>query len=152
MRKHWQGSNFPQISKISATMVPALPIDARILGILGKFDPCQVFSHFGLQHFRNIGCEIIDRDQNSPKFHAPSLPIDARILGILGKFDPCQVFSHFGLQHFRNIGCEIIDRDQNSPKFHAPSLPIDARILGILGKFDPCQCFRISSSGHLGEI
>ena len=47
MRKHWQGSNFP---KIWAIMAPALPIDARILGILGKFDPCQC-ARFRLQEF-----------------------------------------------------------------------------------------------------
>ena len=43
VRKHRQRSNFPQIPKIWATMAPALPIDARISGILGKFDPCQCF-------------------------------------------------------------------------------------------------------------
>ena len=54
MRKHWQGSNFPKIPKISATMVPALPIDARILGILGKFDPCQCFRISGFRNFGEI--------------------------------------------------------------------------------------------------
>ena len=41
MQKHRQGSNFPKIPKIWATIARALPIDARILGILGKFDPCR---------------------------------------------------------------------------------------------------------------
>ena len=63
-------------------MAPALPIDARILGILGKFDPCQCFRISGFrnfgeiwawQHFRNIGCENIDRDQLSPKFPKPEM-------------------------------------------------------------------------------
>ena len=54
MRKHWQGSNFSKIPKISATMVPALPIDARILGILGKFDPCQCFRISGFRNFGEI--------------------------------------------------------------------------------------------------
>ena len=50
-------------------MVPALPIDARMVGILGKFDPCQCFGVSGFrnfgeirawQHFSNLGCEHID--------------------------------------------------------------------------------------------
>ena len=43
MRKHWQGSNFPKIFKILASMGSAVAIVAQILGILGKFDPCQCF-------------------------------------------------------------------------------------------------------------
>ena len=153
-------------------LAPSLPIDARILGILGKFDPCRCFRISGFRnfgeirawrHFSNLGCENIGRDQISPKFLAPSLPIDARILGILGKFDPCRCF-RFAFQaseilgkfepggYFSNLGCENIGRDQISPKFLAPSLPIDARILGILGKFVPCRCFRISGFRHFGEI
>ena len=56
-------------------MVPARPIDARILRILGKFDPCQCFRissfrNFGeaWQHFSNLGCENMDRDRLSPRF------------------------------------------------------------------------------------
>ena len=149
---------------------PSLPIDARILGILGKFDPCRCFRISGFRnfgeirawrHFSNLGCENIGRDQISPKFLAPSLPIDARILGILGKFDPCRCFRISGFRnfgeirawrHFSNLGCENIGRDQISPKFLAPSLPIDARILGILGKFYPCRCFGISGFRNFGEI
>ena len=170
MRKHRQGSNFPKIPKIWATIARALPIDARIFGILGKFDPCRCFRISGFRnfgeirawrHFSNLGCENIGRDQISPKFLAPSLPIDARILGILGKFDPCRCFRISGFRNvgeirawrlFSNLGCENIGRDQISPKFLAPSLPIDARILGILGKFDPCRCFRISGFRNFGEI
>ena len=151
-------------------LAPSLPIDARILGILGKFDPCRCFRISGFRnfgeirawrHFSNLGCENIGRDQISPKFLAPSLPIDARILGILGKFDPCRCFRISGFRnfgeirawrHFSKLGCENIGRDQISPKFLAPSLPIDARILGILGKFDPCRCFRISGFRNFGEI
>ena len=105
-------------------LAPSLPIDARILGILGKFDPCRCFRISGFRnfgeirawrHFSNLGCENIGRDQISPKFLAPSLPIDARILGILGKFVPCRCFCisgfrHFGeiraWQHFSNLRCE----------------------------------------------
>ena len=54
MRKHWQGSNFPKIPKNWATMAPALPTDARILGILGKFDPCQRFRISGFRDFGEI--------------------------------------------------------------------------------------------------
>ena len=151
-------------------LAPSLPIDARILGILGKFDPCRCFRISGFRNFgeirawrrfSNLGCENIGRDQISPKFLAPSLPIDARILGILGKFDPCRCFRISGFRnfeeirawrHFSNLRCENIGRDQISPKFLAPSLPIDARILGILGKFDPCRCFRISGFRNFGEI
>ena len=112
MRKHRQGSNFPQIPKICATIARALPIDARILGILGKFDPCRCFRISGLRnfgeirawrHFSNLGCENIGRDQISPKFLAPSLPIDARILGILGKFDACRCFRISGFRNFGKI-------------------------------------------------
>ena len=153
-------------------LAPSLPIDARILVILGKFDPCRCFNfrisgfrNFGeiraWRHFSNLGCENIGRDQISTKFLAPSLPIDARILGILGKFDPCRCFRISGFRnfgeirawrHFSNLGCENIGRDQISTKFLAPSLPIDARILGILGKFDPCRCFRISGFRNLGKF
>ena len=105
-------------------LAPSLPIDARILGILGKIDPCRCFRISGFRnfgeirawrHFSNLGCENIGRDQISPKFLAPSLPIDARILGILGKFDPCRCFGISGFrnfreirawQHFSNLRCE----------------------------------------------
>ena len=105
-------------------LAPSLPIDARILEILGKFDPCRCFRISGFRnfgeirawrHFSNLGCENIGRDQISPKFLAPSLPIDARILGIWGKFDPCRCFRISGFrnfgeirawQHFSNLRCE----------------------------------------------
>ena len=63
-------------------MVPALPIDARMVGILGKFDPCQCFGVSGFrnfgeirawQHFSNLGCEHIDRDRLSPRFLKPEM-------------------------------------------------------------------------------
>ena len=127
MRKHRQGSNFPKIpeawnAKTSAGIKfpqnsqnlnnysPAFPIDAGILGILGKFDPCQYFRisgsrNFGeiraWQHFSTLGCENIGRDRISPKFFATALPIVATILGILGKFDPCRCFL---ISSFRNFG------------------------------------------------
>ena len=90
-------------------LAPSLPIDARILGILGKFDPCRCFRISGFRnfgeirawrHFSNLGCENIGRDQISPKFLAPALPIDARSLGILGKFDPCRCFRISGFRNF----------------------------------------------------
>ena len=43
MQKHRQGSNFPKIPKILASMGSAGAVVAQILGILGKFDPCQCF-------------------------------------------------------------------------------------------------------------
>ena len=62
MRKHWQGSNFPKILKILASMGSAGAIVAQILGILERFDPCQCFR------------------------------ISSQVSGILGKFDPCPCF------------------------------------------------------------
>ena len=47
-------------------LAPSLPIDARILGILGKLDPCRCFRISGFrnfgeirawQHFSNLRCE-----------------------------------------------------------------------------------------------
>ena len=52
-------------------LAPALPIDARNLGILGKFDPCRCFRISGFRnfgeirawrHFSNLGCENTGRD------------------------------------------------------------------------------------------
>ena len=118
-------------------LAPSLLIDARILGILGKFDPCRCFRISGFRnfgeirawrHFSNLGRENIGRDQISPKFLAPSLPIDARILGILGKFDPCRCFRISGFRnfgeirawrHFSNLGCENIGMDC---KYHYNSI------------------------------
>ena len=57
-------------------------MDARILGILVKFDPCRCFRISGFrnfgeirawQHFSNLGCENIGRDQISPKFLQPEM-------------------------------------------------------------------------------
>ena len=82
MRKHRQGSNFPKIPKIRATIARALSTDARSLGNLGKFDPCRCFRISGFrnvgeilawQHFSNLGCENIGRDQISPKFLQPEM-------------------------------------------------------------------------------
>ena len=130
MRKHRQGSNFPKIPKICATIARALPIDARILRILGKFDPCRRFRISGFRNFGEIrawrGRENIGRDQISPKFLKPEMR------------------KHQQGSSFPKIPkiCATIAR----------ALPIDARILGILGKFDPCRCFRISDFRNFGEI
>ena len=60
MRKHWQGSNFPKIPKILASMgsagdivaqtlefggnlIPASVLAFQASEILGKFDPCRCF-------------------------------------------------------------------------------------------------------------
>ena len=44
MRKHWQGSNFPKIPKILASMGSAGAIVAQILGIWGNLIPASVFA------------------------------------------------------------------------------------------------------------
>ena len=44
-------------------MAPALPIDARILGILGKFDPCQCFRISGFRNWEGL----------SPRFLKPEM-------------------------------------------------------------------------------
>ena len=44
MRKHRQGSNFPKILKILASMGSARAIVAQILGILGNLIPADVFA------------------------------------------------------------------------------------------------------------
>ena len=81
MRKHRQGSTFPNSQNLN-NYSPAFPIDAGILGILGKFDPCQYFRISGFrnfgeirawQNFSNLGCENIGRDQISPKFLKPEM-------------------------------------------------------------------------------
>ena len=54
MRKHRQGSNFPKIPKILASMGSARAIVAQILGILGKLDPCRCFRISGFKNFGEI--------------------------------------------------------------------------------------------------
>ena len=129
------GIKFPPNSQNLGNYGPALPIDARTLGILGKFDPYQCFSISGFrnfgeiwgQHFSNLGCENIDRDQISPEF----LKLEIR--------------KHGQGSNFPQL-----------PKIRAtmaPALPIDARICWVFSeKFDPCQCFSISGFRNFGEI
>ena len=116
-------------------LAPSFLIDARILGILGKFDPCRCFRISGFRnfgeirawrHFSNLGCKNIGRDQISPKFLKP------------------EKRKHRQGSNFPKI--------PKSWATIARALPIDARILGILGKFDPCRCFRISGFRNFGEI
>ena len=51
MRNHWQGSNFPKIPRILASMGSARAIVAQIFGIWGKFDPCQCSFISGFKEF-----------------------------------------------------------------------------------------------------
>ena len=44
MQKHRQGSNFPKIPKILASMGSAGAVVAQILGILGKFEPGSILA------------------------------------------------------------------------------------------------------------
>ena len=151
-------------------LAPSLPTDARILGILGKFDPCRCFRISGFRnfgeirawrHFSNLGCENIGRDQISPKFLAPSLPIDARILGISGKFDPCRCFRISGFRnfgeirawrHFSNPGFENIGRikfPQNFLPHHSPQMP---GFWEFWGNLIPADVFAFQASGILGKF
>ena len=66
MRKHRQGSNFPKIPKILASMGSRRAIVAQLLGILGKFDPCRCFRFSGFKNFGEI-CSL-------PMFSHPRLP------------------------------------------------------------------------------
>ena len=121
MRKHRQGSNFPQIPKILASVGSARAIVAQILGILGKFDPCR---YFRLSGFKNFG-EI----WSLPMF---SRPRQARISP---KFLKPEMRKRRQGSNFPKI-----------PKILASmgsARAIVAQILGILGKFDPCRCFRV---------
>ena len=54
MRKHWQGSNFPKIPKLLASVGSAQAIVAQMLGILVKFDPCRCFRISGFKNFEEI--------------------------------------------------------------------------------------------------
>ena len=130
MRKHRQGSNFPKIPKILASMGSARAIVAQILGILGKLDPCWCFRISGFKNFGEIwSLPMFSRPRQariSPKFLKPEMrkrrqgsnfPKILKILASMGS-----------------------------------ARAIVAQILGILGKFDPCRCFRISGFKKFGAI
>ena len=114
MRKHRQGSNFPQIPKICATIARALPIDARSLGILGKFDPCRCFRISGFrnfgeirawQHFSNLRCDNIGRikflqNYQNLRNYSPITPHRCQEFRNFGEVRSMPMFSHFRLQEF----------------------------------------------------
>ena len=127
MRKHRrQGSNFPKIPKILASMGSARAIVAQILGILGKFDPCRCFRISGFKNFGEIW--------SLPMFSHPRL-LKCRQARISPKFLKPEMRKHRQGSNFPKI-----------PKILASmgsARAIVAQILGIVGKFDPCRCFRI---------
>ena len=135
MRKHRQGSNFPKIPKILASMGSARAIVAQILGILGKFDPCRCFRISGFKNFGEI--------RSLPMFSHPRL-LKCRQARISPKFLKPEMRKHRQGSNFPKI-----------PKILASmgsARAVVAQILGILGKFDPCRCFRISGFKNFGEI
>ena len=73
MRKHWQGSNFPKILKILASMGSAGAIVAQILGILEKFDPCQCFRISSFRNFGEIWSLSMFSHRRLPTSHDPLL-------------------------------------------------------------------------------
>ena len=70
MRKHWQGSNFPKIPKILASMGSAVVIVAQIFG---KFDPCQCFRISGFRSFGEICSVSMFSHRRLPTSHDPLL-------------------------------------------------------------------------------
>ena len=135
MRKHWQGSNFPKIPKSLASVGSAGVIVSQILGILGKFDPCQCFRISG---FRNFG-----KFDPCPMFSHPMLRKCCQAQ-ISPKCLKTEIRKHWQGSNFPKV-----------PKILASvgsAGAIVAQFLGIWGKFDPCQCFRISSFRKFGEI
>ena len=135
MRKHRQGSNFPKIPKILASVGSARAIVAQILGILGKFDPCRCFRISGFKNFGEIS--------SLPMFSHPRL-LKCRQARISPKFLKPEMRKHRQGSNFPKI-----------PKILASmgsARAIVAQILGVLRKFDPCRCFRISGFKNFGEI
>ena len=104
-------------------LAPSLLIDARILGILGKFDPCRCFRISGFRnfgeirawrHFSNLGCENIGRDQISPKFLKPEKRKHRQGL---------KITQNSGSLKSENIGRDQIPQNSQNLSNYSPGTP-----------------------------